>query len=285
MHRVQTTSLMSNKRTEIMEKNEKRLVSREDAAEFLRCTQQTVSNWVKNGVLKGHMINGRLFVDSDTLHALTDSVAELEESKRKVNELLEESNATASKLQNDIDDKRAALGLYRGGTASRITRDAIASFLKSLGDVLPEKECDVLIGIVESGDVAYVADNHGLSEERTVQIANKACKRIRHAKCGKIIEENYHLKKRLSELERENNSLRNGIVPPKSTLRNPILDKRIADCDFSVRTINCLIGMGIDTVEKLAASKKTDILKYRNVGKKTICEIEDFAKIHGINIG
>lgn len=39
------------------------------------------------------MINGRLFVDSDTLHALTDSVAELEESKRKVNELLEESNA------------------------------------------------------------------------------------------------------------------------------------------------------------------------------------------------
>jgi len=268
-----------------MEKNEKRLVSREDAAEFLRCTQQTVSNWVKNGVLKGHMINGRLFVDSDTLHALTDSIAELEESKRKVNELLDKSNATASKLQNEIDDKRAALGLYRGGTASRITRDAIASFLKSLGDVLPEKECDVLIGIVESGDVAYVADNHGLSEERTVQIANKACRRIRHAKCGKIVEENYHLKKRLSELERENNNLRNGIVPPKSTERNPILDERIIDCDFSVRTINCLIGMGIDTVEKLAASKKSDILKYRNVGKKTLCEIEDFAKIHGINIG
>lgn len=276
---------MSNKKTESMEKKEKRLVSREDAAEFLRCTQQTVSNWVKNGVLKGHMINGRLFVDSDTLNELTDSVAELEESKRKVNELLEVSNATASKLQNEIDDKRAALGLYRGGTASRITRDAIASFLKSLGDVLPERECDVLIGIVESGDVAYVADNYGLSEERTVQIANKACRRIRHAKCGKIVEENYHLKKRLSELERENNNLRNGIVTPKSTERNPILDERIIDCDFSVRTINCLIGMGIDTVEKLAASKKTDILKYRNVGKKTICEIEDFAKIHGINIG
>lgn len=285
MHRVQTTSLMSNKRTEIMEKNEKRLVSREDAAEFLRCTQQTVSNWVKNGVLKGHMINGRLFVDSDTLHALTDSVAELEESKRKVNELLEESNATSSKLQNDIDDKRAALGLYRGGSASRISRDAIVSLLASFGNALPDKENDVLIGIVESGDIAYVADKHGLSEERTMQIANKACRRIRYAKFGNIIEENYNLKKRLAELERENNSLRNGIVPPKSTVRNPILDKRIADCDFSVRTINCLICMGIDTVEKLAAAKKSDIMKYRNVGKKTICEIEDFAKIHEINIG
>lgn len=268
-----------------MEKNEKRLVSREDAAEFLRCTQQTVSNWVKNGVLKGHMINGRLFVDSDTLHALTDSVAELEESKRKVNELLEESNATSSKLQNDIDDKRAALGLYRGGSASRISRDAIVSLLASFGNALPDKENDVLIGIVESGDIAYVADKHGLSEERTMQIANKACRRIRYAKFGNIIEENYNLKKRLAELERENNSLRNGIVPPKSTVRNPILDKRIADCDFSVRTINCLICMGIDTVEKLAAAKKSDIMKYRNVGKKTICEIEDFAKIHEINIG
>lgn len=40
--------------------SEHRLVSRKYAAKFLKCLQQTIANWVKAGVIKGHTIDGRL---------------------------------------------------------------------------------------------------------------------------------------------------------------------------------------------------------------------------------
>ena len=64
-----------------MEKaNEHRLVSRKDASELLNCSQQTISNWINNGVLKGHNIGGRLFVDANTLDVLVDKVNDIEYS-------------------------------------------------------------------------------------------------------------------------------------------------------------------------------------------------------------
>ena len=53
-----------------------------------------------------------------------------------------------------------------------------------------------------------------------------------------------------------------------------LLNKRIVDYDLSVRALNCLSYAGIETIGDLVSCSKTDLLKRRNFGKKSLAEIE-----------
>lgn len=50
----------------------------------------------------------------------------------------------------------------------------------------------------------------------------------------------------------------------------------IDDCGFSARTRNCLVmGMNIQTIGDLVAWRKCDLRQCRNLGRKSLQEIED----------
>ena len=53
-------------------------------------------------------------------------------------------------------------------------------------------------------------------------------------------------------------------------------EKRLIDCGLSVRAMNCLKSVGIETVYDLCQVNKTSLLKIRNFGKKTLSERDDF---------
>ena len=55
-----------------------------------------------------------------------------------------------------------------------------------------------------------------------------------------------------------------------------ILSKKLADCDLSVCTLCCLRAAGIETIGELVKYSKSDFLRMRNFGRKSIMEIEDF---------
>ncbi|MDD4367754.1 MAG: DNA-directed RNA polymerase subunit alpha [Oscillospiraceae bacterium] len=55
--------------------------------------------------------------------------------------------------------------------------------------------------------------------------------------------------------------------------RSRMLDTAIEDMDFSVRTYNCLKRAGINTVGDLAARSEEDMMKVRNLGKKSLEEV------------
>ncbi len=52
-----------------------------------------------------------------------------------------------------------------------------------------------------------------------------------------------------------------------------LLDGAIEELDFSVRTYNCLKRAGINTVGDLAARSEEDMMKVRNLGKKSLEEV------------
>ena len=64
--------------------------------------------------------------------------------------------------------------------------------------------------------------------------------------------------------------------------RNPILDKKIVDCGLSVRTTNICLKNGIETLGDLAKLHKTDWLKFRNSGRKSLGEIDDLLTDNGL---
>lgn len=52
-------------------------------------------------------------------------------------------------------------------------------------------------------------------------------------------------------------------------------DKRIEDLDLSVRSYNCLMRAGIHTIRELTEKTEEDMMKFRNLGKKSLKEIKD----------
>ncbi len=61
--------------------------------------------------------------------------------------------------------------------------------------------------------------------------------------------------------------------PEEGGRRNGLLDTAIEDLDFSVRTYNCLKRAGINTVGDLVARSEDDMMKVRNLGKKSLEEV------------
>ena len=65
----------------------------------------------------------------------------------------------------------------------------------------------------------------------------------------------------------------------------PIFDKKLCDCDLCNRTKAILDQNNIKTVRTLCWLNKTDVLKFRNAGKKTLNELDDFLEDHGLSFG
>lgn len=65
------------------------------------------------------------------------------------------------------------------------------------------------------------------------------------------------------------------MVEKEEEERNQILDTTIEELELSVRSSNCLKRAGINTVEELVNKTEDDLMKVRNLGKKSLQEIKD----------
>ena len=61
----------------------------------------------------------------------------------------------------------------------------------------------------------------------------------------------------------------------QSDTTNKVLDMTIEELELSVRSYNCLKRAGIQTVQDLAAKSEDDMIKVRNLGKKSLKEVKE----------
>ena len=54
-----------------------------------------------------------------------------------------------------------------------------------------------------------------------------------------------------------------------------LLKTKLVDMDLSVRALNCLKAADVETLGDLVQYNKTDLLKFRNFGKKSLTELDD----------
>lgn len=64
-----------------------------------------------------------------------------------------------------------------------------------------------------------------------------------------------------------------------------ILKTSLADLDLSVRAYNCLKAAEIRTLGELVSYNIDDLLKFRNFGKKSLTELEEFVREKGLTFG
>ena len=72
------------------------------------------------------------------------------------------------------------------------------------------------------------------------------------------------------------------LVSREEDKQQKVLEMNIEDMDLSVRSYNCLKRAGIHTVEDLTKRSEDDMLKVRNLGRKSLDEV--IGKLHSYGL-
>ena len=64
-----------------------------------------------------------------------------------------------------------------------------------------------------------------------------------------------------------------------------LLKTKLTDMDLSVRALNCLKSAEVETLGELVVFNKTDLLKFRNFGKKSLTEPEELLQSLNLSFG
>jgi DNA-directed RNA polymerase subunit alpha len=64
-----------------------------------------------------------------------------------------------------------------------------------------------------------------------------------------------------------------------------LLKVKLVDLDVPVRALNCLKSWDIYTLYDLVPYKRNEILKCRNLGKKTLTQLDELLENIGLNFG
>ena len=64
-----------------------------------------------------------------------------------------------------------------------------------------------------------------------------------------------------------------------------LLKTKLVEMNLSVRALNCLKAAGVETLGDLVQFNKTDLLKFRNFGKKSLTELDDLLEQMNLQFG
>jgi DNA-directed RNA polymerase subunit alpha len=131
---------------------------------------------------------------------------------------------------------------------------------------------------VESTRVGQSIDYDKLTIEVTTNGTTSAKEIISLA--AKIVDEHIRLFVGLSESISGLDILSN----PAEDRRQRIIEMNIEDMDLSVRSYNCLKRAGIHTVEDLTKRTEDDMLKVRNLGRKSLDEVIAKLQSYGLDL-
>lgn len=143
---------------------------------------------------------------------------------------------------------------------AQIPPDFDESFKYILEETLTERETYILYSFFRDRiHMQIIGQRYGIQAERVRQIKDKAIRRIRHPSRMK------YLSLGLAEVERLQRE------PPEE---KPAEKCTIDELDLDVRAFNCVLRAGVRTIEDLTRLSRSDLLKVRNMGVRTIDEVE-----------
>ena len=284
-----------------------RLLSRDEAALLLDVTPQTISNWVEKGVLKGHFVDRLLKIDKATVEKYFDTLSDLAFIEKRIFAAKRDLQLAEKELEKNLDDTRSAIHLLGKGVPAHLLNEIFSAIIEASGDdVLKEREKTILTMLLEGKDVEFVAEEYGLTRSRIMQIVSKAVRKLATVKTFSELRREYKqlvfdnanfqnvieaLQNRIKKLERINNidtapvSEYDYLLGDKGGTFTAMMNTPVYDLDISVRSLNCLKGADVDTLYDLVKCNKTDLMKFRNFGKKSLTELEDLLENLHLHFG
>ena len=278
----------------------KLLLSRQEVADIFGVSCQTISNYVSRGILKVAKVSEKnsIMFDRDMVETIRPVSDEIQACLEKAEAYKEELDRTNETAQEEIEKVRASVGIDVS-VKSNLGSNMLMSMVKvALGDRY-NRMFSILNDYLLGKEIKAIAQHHGLTHERTLQIINKAVETLKTLRpYDEIMTEN-------DTLRAENNALKRQVAALQAELQTcqsfdaemtfgltleehhlyELLKTRIEDLNISVRTLKPLICEDIKTLGDLLQYNKTDLLKLRNFGKKALTELDDLVEEMNLSFG
>lgn len=262
-------------------------MTRNDAAAYLGVDPQTITNWVNKGLLGGYndKSSKRFWVNADDVKKYSEKYKMLSVSEdlldREQKELLASERKVNAKMQMLMHD---ALNV------SSFSYDKIGGSLCALLELTSQggmREKKIMQAFFNGDRISNIAEELELSRERVRQIVVKAIRKF-----------NYAIKE-LADLKQENNSLKEEIKNVKMQLimqegeeeeqsedvPPSVFSIRLINCNLPVRVLNVTKAADIDTIGDLVQYSKFEMVKFRNFGKKSLMQLDEFIHEMGLEWG
>lgn len=158
-----------------------------------------------------------------------------------------------------------------------ITTDTEATVFYLLYTIKDPRKRNVLIKRYKYGlQLEELGQEYGVTRERIRQLETLALRAL--------IAPPRHVQMLQSGINEYCTHLQTTSPSQSSGLKNTCTTTSLADLQLSIRTYNCLLRGGIDTVEKLNAATDDDIMRIRNLGKRCYAEIYNILVKNGYSV-
>lgn len=276
-------------------------ITRNKAAEILGVSRQTISNYIKEGILGSYVDeHGITYVNSEDIEKYAHKYKMITANEKMIDEKLKEVEYRKRAINVELTDLR-----NRATANGKLAANAVGMLfgvinaMSHLG-VLPNltyRESNLLKDIINGMTYDELSIKYGVSATRIRQIVDKTCNKLTYnedAAIAEIATNKYlrivieNLKKKLKAVQTSYDEYRRakGDVPISAAVLPPlILGKDVNDCNFPVRILNMFKRCDVYTVGDLLRKfhGKSDMAKIRNLGNKSTLAILDFIEANNLS--
>ena len=276
-------------------------ITRRKAAEILGLSRQTISNYIKQGLI-GSCVgeHGILYVNSEDVEKYAKKYKMLAANEKMIDDKLKEVEAHKRAINVELTELR-----NRATANGKLAANAVCMLFSVINAMshlgitpkLGYRQYQILKDIINGMTYDELSIKYGLSATRIRQIVVMICNSLTDNEDTAIaeIDTNQYLrnvidglKKKLKAVQTSYDEYRRakGDVPISAAVIPPlILGKDVNDCNFPVRILNMFKWCDIYTVGDLLRKfhGKSDLDKIRNIGTKSVCIILDFIEENNLS--
>jgi len=283
---------------------EKKFISTAEAAKIAGVTSETIRNVAKAGAIAYRMRKHLFLVNREdvekyaaTLSEIHPIMVEIEEYKKALTTEHDELSAQLNEMRTKYRERMLNLEMF----PKRIEaiRDTLFAVLESLSRYVDFEDCEIsrrewtiMWDALQGKTFEEIGNSMKpfVSRERARQLWMRGLRKMVWVKGEfyRLNSENDRLKEELQEKNDEIASLHAQIegkiaIDDSERKLSKLLDTSIWDFDLSMRALNCLNCAEIKTLRDLVKYHRADLLKFRNFGKKSLTEIDEFLEHHGLH--
>ena len=276
-------------------------ITRNKAAEILGVSRQTISNYIKEGILGSYVDeHGITYVNSEDIEKYAQKYKMIAVNEKMIDDKLKEVEARKRAINVELTELRnsaTANGKLSANAVGMLFGVINAMSYLNITPKLSYRESKMLKDIINGMTYDELSLKYDLTTTRIRQIVEKTCNKLTYNEDAAIadIATNQYLrnvidglKKNLKAVQTSYDEYRRakGDVPVSSAVLPPlILGKDVNDCNFPVRILNMFKWCDVYTVGDLLRKfhGKYDLDKIRNIGKKSVCIILDFIEENNLS--
>ncbi|MBR3729501.1 MAG: hypothetical protein IKN08_01140 [Bacteroidales bacterium] len=287
-------------------------MQRKEAARWFGVEEQTISNWIKSGILTGRKIGSLVFVDKETVTCHSDTLQEIKQTEERLQRKLQEAKEREESLDKHIEDIAKAETSVPTAMPQWMVKELFRAIINTAGyDVLTSPEWQVLSDINDGLSISQTCDKNWISREVAMKRIRSAFRKIQAMKsfsevrkeCKELQKNNQILENMVEFLNKELKVARDTIEAKREAIElsyqnlppiyqgedgiarlREVLTWKIFDTTLSTRIINALLPE-IRTIGDIVIHEKRFFEGYRNLGKKSINDLEEFLELQDLSFG